>query len=226
MPVLANSKHELFAQFASKGLSAAESYVKAGYSKAGALQNGSRLIGNDNISARIKELQTAVAERIVSVAASKRSWRLGMLQNIVDRTYSTIEAREVMYANQMGEGRILQVVDVAGETAARADGFAPDPNGDASYPKTMIHPGYPTGAAHGLLVKDYRGKDAQQEIWKYDTAPVAKILEALKQIAIEEGQWNEDRSEDPGGKTAPVKITVVFVAPAQLGTIIDVQASS
>jgi hypothetical protein len=47
----------------------------------------------------------------------------------------------------------------------------------------MYHHGYPTGAAHGLLVKDYRGKDANQEIWKFDTGLVSKIIDALKQAA-------------------------------------------
>jgi hypothetical protein len=31
----------------------------------------------------------------------------------------------------------------------------------------MVHPGYPNGAATGLLVKDYLGKDANQEVWKF-----------------------------------------------------------
>ncbi len=225
MPVLANSKHELFAQFASKGLTAVESYVKAGYSEAGSQHNATRLMGNDGILARIKELQTAVAEQVVHAAASKRSWRVAMLQNLIDRTLSTIEARAVMYADQMGEGRTLWVVDLAGEQAAIVEGYAPDPKGDGSYPKAMIHPGYPTGAEFGMLVKDYRGKDAQQEIWKYDAAPITKLAELAKQIAIEEHQWNEDLSEGPGA-AAPVKITVVFVAPEQVaGTTIDVQAS-
>jgi hypothetical protein len=45
----------------------------------------------------------------------------------------------------------------------------------------------PNGAATGLLVKDYRGKDANQEVWKFDAAIEAKLMEALKQAAIEEG---------------------------------------
>jgi hypothetical protein len=99
-----------------------------------------------------------------------------------------------MYADQMGEGRILQVVDAAGEKQAIAEGFTEDAaKVSATYPKTMIHPGYPTGAAHGMLVKDYRGKDANQEIWKYDAAPISKLTEALKHVAIEEGQWTEKR---------------------------------
>jgi hypothetical protein len=61
------------------------------------------------------------------------------------------------------------------------------------YLKPMYHPCYPNGAAHRLLVKDYRGKDAKQEIWKFDGSSISKIIDALKQAAIEEGQWNEKR---------------------------------
>ena len=47
------------------------------------------------------------------------------------------------------------------------------------------------GGSSGLLVKDYRGKNAEKEIWKFDAALVSQINHALKQAAIEEGQWNE-----------------------------------
>jgi hypothetical protein len=58
-------------------------------------------------------------------------------------------------------------------------------------PSTPSHPGKPTGAAHGLLGKDYGGKHAKQEIWKFDGGSISKIIDALKQAAIEEGQWSE-----------------------------------
>jgi len=48
-------------------------------------------------------------------------------------------------------------------------------------------------AATGLLVKDYRGKDANQVVWKFDSALESNIMEALKLAAIEEGQWTEKR---------------------------------
>jgi hypothetical protein len=44
-----------------------------------------------------------------------------------------------------------------------------------------------------MLVKDYRGKNAEQEIWRFDAALVTQINATLKQAAIEEGQWNEKR---------------------------------
>ena len=34
----------------------------------------------------------------------------------------------------------------------------------------------------------YRGKNAEQEIWKFDASLVAQINDVLKQAAIEEGQ--------------------------------------
>jgi phage terminase small subunit len=50
-----------------------------------------------------------------------------------------------------------------------------------------------SGGATGMLVKDYRGKNAEQEIWKFDVALVTQINATLKQVAIEEGQWSEKR---------------------------------
>jgi hypothetical protein len=49
------------------------------------------------------------------------------------------------------------------------------------------------GGATGMLVNDYRGKNAEQAIWKFDAALVAQINDVLKQAAIEEGQWTEKR---------------------------------
>ena len=51
------------------------------------------------------------------------------------------------------------------------------------------HPGGDTG----MLVKDYRGKNAEQETWKFDAALEAQINATMKQAAIEEGQWSEKR---------------------------------
>jgi hypothetical protein len=50
-----------------------------------------------------------------------------------------------------------------------------------------------SGGATGMLVKDYRGKNAEQEISKFDVALVTQINASLKQVAIEEGQWSEKR---------------------------------
>ena len=61
-------------------------------------------------------------------------------------------------------------------------------------------------------MKDYRGKNAEQEIWKADVGLESSIRDDLKQIAIEEGQWGEKR-EPNGREVVPVTINVVFVEP-------------
>ena len=150
MPILSHTKHEQFAQSVAKGISATGAYISAGYSKAGAAASASRLMTNANVLARIKELKTATAASVVKVEIRKRSARVQVLQNIVDRLYRLTEARALEYAD---------------------------------------HP----GGATGMLVKEHRGKNDQQEIWKFDAALVTQINATLKQAAIEEGQWSEKR---------------------------------
>jgi hypothetical protein len=57
--------------------------------------------------------------------------------------------------------------------------LATAPAGDV-YPKNLFHSGYPKGGATGMMVKDYRGKNAEQVIWKFDAALVEKFLNTLK----------------------------------------------
>jgi hypothetical protein len=71
----------------------------------------------EHISARIKELLTAVAERVVEAAARKRSWRVAVLQDLIDDSLALIAARKVMYADAKGEGRTIEVADAADEKA-------------------------------------------------------------------------------------------------------------
>ena len=60
------------------------------------------------------------------------------------------------------------------------------------------------GGATGMLVKDYRGKNAEREIYRFDAALVAQMNDTLKQAAIEEGQWTEKR------ETAGTNINVLM----------------
>ena len=150
MPILAHTKHEQFAQSVAKGISATGAYISAGYSKAGAAASASRLMTSANVSARIKELKTAAAANVVKVEIRKRSARVQVGQNMVDRLCRLRDARALEYAD---------------------------------------HP----GGATGMLVKEYRGKNGQQEIWKFDPALVSQINATMKQVAIEEGQWSEKR---------------------------------
>ena len=203
--ILANSKHERFAQSIAKGISAVDAYISAGYAKGNARSNATRLSANDGILARINELKTAVAAGVVAAEIRQRSWRVQQLQGLADDMLALRAARKILYGGQLGEGRIRQVNSPAEETAALAEGYREDPDlkqptrakDTDLYPKNLLHPGFPNGGATGMLVKDYRGKNAEQEIWKFDGGLVAKILDTLKQAAIEEGQWTEKR-EMPG----------------------------
>ena len=49
------------------------------------------------------------------------------------------------------------------------------------------------GGASGMLMRDYRGKNAEKVIWRFDAALVSQMNDAMKQAAIEEGQWLEKR---------------------------------
>lgn len=62
MPVLANPKHEQFAQGIALGKTPPEAYVSAGYSKSGAAQSAGRLLRNADVSSRIAELAAKVNE--------------------------------------------------------------------------------------------------------------------------------------------------------------------
>jgi hypothetical protein len=156
------------------------------------------LITNEYISSRITELKTIIADGVVKAEIRKRTWRVEQLQGLADDMLALRAARKILYGNQMGEGRWRMVATAAEEKQAVQDGFqhrAPEPELAADvWPKEMIHPGFPNGGATGMLVKDYRGKNAEQEIWKFDAALVSTINDTLKQAAIEEGQWTEKRS--------------------------------
>src|ERR1039457_2626218 len=161
MPILPHTKHEQFAQSVAKGISATGAYISAGYSKAGAAASASRLMTKANVSARIKELKTANAANVVKVEIRKRSARVQVGQNMVDRLCRLRDARALEYAD---------------------------------------HP----GGATGMLVKEYRGKNGQQEIWKFDAALVAQTNATLKQVAIEEGQWSQKPESDSRAISAQV----------------------
>ena len=47
---------------------------------------------------------------MVQFAARKRSWLVGV-NGLIDDSLGLISARKLIYANQIGEGRTVQVVD-------------------------------------------------------------------------------------------------------------------
>lgn len=67
MPILANARHERFAQELARGRSCTEAYKEAGYDCEGssAWSSASRLSRNVEVSARVRELQQLGADKAV-----------------------------------------------------------------------------------------------------------------------------------------------------------------
>jgi hypothetical protein len=138
-----------------------------------------------------------------------------------------------MYANEMGESCQFQVADRAAELVAIADSCRavsdtapppsdwkdPPPPAPPEYPKTMVHPGFPIGGATGLLMKDYRGKDANREIWKFDSALFGKPRwSALVTLNVEDLEFTEDGvcGRAARGDSRPVRRAVGHRTPRRL----------
>lgn len=104
MPVLSNQKHEKFASGVASGLSASESYVKAGYSKGGAEASASRLLRNAKVRARVAELSAKVTEQVIQVSIANRNDRLSALN---ERWLLMRQVRKERSAEMMRGGKAL-----------------------------------------------------------------------------------------------------------------------
>lgn len=88
MPVLTNSRWELFAQGVAKGMTQQHAYVAAGYSATGANADTAayRLSRNPPVFARIAELKADIAERVTEKTAESvvitRAMILGELSKL------------------------------------------------------------------------------------------------------------------------------------------------
>ena len=67
------------------------------------------------------------------------------------------------------------------------------------------------GGKSGLLARDYKGKDADQPVYRFDAPMVKEYRELLKQAAIEVGEWTEKREHTVEDVT-PIK-TIEAVKP-------------
>jgi len=132
MPVLANARHERFAQLVASGKSGAEAYGLAGYSKRGAKQSARRLLTNAYLRLRIKELQSALAEEVVKLAITDRNARLTALQERQDALRSIVKACAADPNNQSAAGAntgymVRTVKQIGGgDTAQVVEEFALD----------------------------------------------------------------------------------------------------
>lgn len=84
MPALENSRQEAFVQALIKGASQTDAYIAAGYKSKtpeAAAANAARLITNDKVASRLKELRAKVEERVIV----DRAWVLNRLVENANR---------------------------------------------------------------------------------------------------------------------------------------------
>lgn len=65
MPVLANSRHELFANGVAEGKTQTQAYIDAGYSDKGAEVSASKLLRNPKVEQRLHEIKSEAAKGTV-----------------------------------------------------------------------------------------------------------------------------------------------------------------
>jgi uncharacterized small protein (DUF1192 family) len=116
---LGNPRHELFAQELAKGRTPEEAYAESGYRPH--RQNAHRLMTNDDIRARIAELQTEAAERTVTTVEDI----VRQLDEDRALAYRRGSASAAVQAT-MGKAKVLglivdrQDVSIAGDVALQA----------------------------------------------------------------------------------------------------------
>ena len=82
MTVLSNPRYELFARLRAEGKSGAQAAIGAGYSKRSSRTQGARLFANDNVRARILELQAAATTKAVDSAGLTEAYVINGLCEI------------------------------------------------------------------------------------------------------------------------------------------------
>ena len=105
MPVLANPRHEIFAQQIAKGISQRDAYRGAGYepkSDAVADAAASRLLSDVKISARVAEIQATFDEKVSTATSVSKAWIIAKLVENIERA---LRAKPVLDAkgNPTGE---------------------------------------------------------------------------------------------------------------------------
>lgn len=114
MPVLENVRHERFAQELAKGKTQEQAYIDAGYSPNGARAASSKLLTIANITERVAELQSVVAE--------KSTWDAARIINNLARYAEKGEAiaepagLSVARASMMDIGKLLGLIVDKGES--------------------------------------------------------------------------------------------------------------
>lgn len=82
MTVLDNPRYECFARLRAEGKSGTQAAIGAGYSERSARTQAARMFANDNVKARIAELQTAATDQSVESAGLTEAFVIAGLQRI------------------------------------------------------------------------------------------------------------------------------------------------
>lgn len=124
MPALENPNHERFCLEFVKDNNATQAAIRAGYSKGAARQQGSRLLTNASIQARVAELQLEVAQRaevdadwvvreLVKIAKAdiRKFYREdGSLKSVPELDDDCAAALSAMEITTIGEGGTLSKI--------------------------------------------------------------------------------------------------------------------
>lgn len=171
MSVLSNNKHEHFSQLLAKGVSAADAYVSAGYSKIGAKVSASRLRAHANIRARVSELQEALAVGTIELEISSRNARIQALQ---DR-WTTLRAGIALLLAERGAA-------MAGTSGGSSGLLMVDYKGKQLMPVYRVDPGLVS------LLSEVRAHEQQAatelEQWKIRTVVEATVAVTPAAVAL------------------------------------------
>lgn len=99
MPVLANQKHEIFAQLVAEGTNASQAYLEAGYNATGGAikANASRLLSSANVKARIAELNAKTESAVIRLIAVDKAW---VIEQLIDNAKQAKDEGQIGPANR------------------------------------------------------------------------------------------------------------------------------
>lgn len=191
MGVLTKSKHERFAQLVARGETAGAAYISVYGEAKGAGQSASRLLKNAKVAARIAELRREISSELLAGSILARSARLKALEERHALLTQVVAERAKMYSRTSADGRLFH------ESEELPEKFLTAP-----------------GASTGTLCLDWRGKNAEQAVWKVDTGLLSELRAIEQQIARERGEWGTGAEDGAGagGVTVPVQVNVNFVS--------------
>ena len=207
MPVLANAKHERFAQEIATGATATEAYVTAGYKADDG--NASKLANRPELVARVQEITGAAAEKagVTAQAVIEELAKLGFA-NMQDYMRIGPDGRPYMDFSALTREQAAAIQELVVET--RTD-FTAAPDGEVD---------------EGLEPQGHGGALTRRQAKQQDGAPIPEILKvrfklADKRAALVElgkylGIFKPDRVEHTGKDGGPVQVAArVVIVPAK-----------